>query len=74
MPWGQVGIDAGGSAMFTLTLFPVLTIYAAFSDLLTMTIPNRVSLLLVAGFVPVALMAGLSAPTFSFISRAAPWS
>jgi prepilin peptidase CpaA len=51
--------------MFTLTLltvFPALTIYAAFSDLLTMTIPNRVSLLLVAGFVPVALMAGLSAP------------
>jgi prepilin peptidase CpaA len=51
--------------MFTLillTLFPILTIYAAFSDLLTMTIPNRVSLLLVAGFVPVALMAGLSAP------------
>ncbi len=40
-----------------LFLFPALIAFAAASDLLTMTISNRVSLLLVAGF---CAMAGLS--------------
>ena len=39
-----------------LFLFPSLMAFAAFSDLFTMTISNRVSLLLIAGF---AVMAGL---------------
>ncbi|SFM73734.1 A24 family peptidase [Methylobacterium pseudosasicola] len=38
-----------------LVLFPFLMAYAAASDLLTMLIPNRISLALVAGFVLLAL-------------------
>jgi len=41
-----------------LVLFPLLMAYAAASDLLTMTISNRVSMALVAGFVAVALASG----------------
>ena len=37
-----------------LIVFPLLMIFAAFSDLLTMTIPNRVSLLLVAAYLILA--------------------
>lgn len=43
-------------------LFPLLMIFAAVSDILTMTIPNRVSLLLIAGFAAMA-PAGLSVGT-----------
>jgi prepilin peptidase CpaA len=32
---------------FALILFPMLMVFAAFSDLLTMTIPNRISLVLI---------------------------
>jgi prepilin peptidase CpaA len=42
-----------------LMLFPALMAFAAASDLLTMTIPNRVSLVLVAGFVVLALASGM---------------
>jgi prepilin peptidase CpaA len=42
-----------------LVVFPALMAYAAASDLLTMTIPNKLSLALVAGFVVLALVAGL---------------
>ena len=44
----------------TLTLFPALMAFAASSDLLTMTISNRVSLILVAGFFVMALLVGMS--------------
>jgi prepilin peptidase CpaA len=43
-----------------LLLFPAMMAFAAASDLLTMTIPNRVSLVLVAGFVALALASGMS--------------
>jgi len=43
-----------------LTLFPAMMAFAASSDLLTMTIANRVSLILVAGFIALALLSGLS--------------
>jgi prepilin peptidase CpaA len=43
-----------------LLLFPALMAFAAASDLLTMTIPNRVSLALVAGFVALALASGMA--------------
>ena len=43
-----------------LLLFPALMAFAAASDLFTMTISNRVSLLLVAGFVLLALIGGMS--------------
>lgn len=44
-----------------LLLFPALMAFAASSDLLTMTISNRVSLVLVAGFCVMALATGMSA-------------
>lgn len=40
--------------------FPALVIYAAWHDLSTMTIPNWVSIVLAAAFVPAAAAAGLS--------------
>jgi prepilin peptidase CpaA len=42
-----------------LMLFPALMAFAAASDLFTMTISNRVSLALVAGFVVLALFGGM---------------
>ncbi|HTV38737.1 MAG TPA: prepilin peptidase [Xanthobacteraceae bacterium] len=43
-----------------LTLFPATMAFAASSDLFTMTIANRVSLILVSGFVLLAVMTGMS--------------
>jgi len=43
-----------------LTLFPAMMAFAASSDLLTMTIANRVSLVLVAGFGLLAALIGMS--------------
>ncbi|MGH9809646.1 MAG: A24 family peptidase, partial [Terriglobia bacterium] len=42
-----------------LLLFPALMAFAAASDLFTMTISNRVSLLLAAGFVVLAVAGGM---------------
>src|ERR1043165_10166088 len=42
-----------------LLLFPALMAFAASSDLLTMTISNRVSLILVAGFFFLAIWSGM---------------
>lgn len=47
-----------------LLLFPAAMAFAAAMDMLTMTIPNRVSLLLIAAFFVAALFAGLSAHQF----------
>jgi len=43
-----------------LLLFPTMMAFAASSDLLTMTISNRVSLVLIAGFFALALASGMS--------------
>ena len=43
-----------------LTLFPAMMAFAASSDLFTMTIANRVSLILLGGFVVLAVMTGMS--------------
>ena len=43
-----------------LLLFPALMAFAASSDLFTMTISNRVTLILVAGFFALALYTGMS--------------
>jgi prepilin peptidase CpaA len=43
-----------------LLLFPALMAFAAVSDLFTMTISNRISLLLIAGFVLLAVFGGMS--------------
>jgi prepilin peptidase CpaA len=42
-----------------LLLFPALMAFAAASDLFTMTISNRVSLALVAGFLTLAVLSGM---------------
>ncbi len=46
-------------AVSALVVFPALMAYAAASDLLTMTISNRVSVALVLGFVLMALASGM---------------
>src|ERR1700728_3230854 len=43
-----------------LTLFPAMMAFAASSDLFTMTIANRVSLILVGGFALLAALTGMS--------------
>lgn len=43
-------------------VFPLCLAFAAFSDLFTMTIPNRVSAILLATFVIIAPLAGLGLP------------
>jgi prepilin peptidase CpaA len=48
------------SEAIRLTLFPAMMAFAASSDLLTMTIANRVSLILIGGFI---LLAGLGGVT-----------
>jgi prepilin peptidase CpaA len=45
----------------TLVIFPALMVYAAFSDLFTMTISNWISIILVVAFVVMALLLGLPA-------------
>ena len=44
----------------SLTLFPAMMAFAASSDLFTMTIANRVSLILVGGFFVLAVLTGVS--------------
>ena len=44
-----------------LALFPAMMAFAASSDFLTLTISNRVSLILVGGFVALAVIAGVGA-------------
>jgi prepilin peptidase CpaA len=55
-----------------LIVFPCLMAYAAASDLLTMTIPNALSLTLVATFAVMAVAAGL--PTHTLAMHAAAGS
>lgn len=43
-----------------LLLFPALMAFAAVSDLFTMTISNRISLMLLAGFILLAALCGMS--------------
>lgn len=47
-----------------LLFFPALMAFAAVSDMLTMTIPNRVSLALIAGFIAMAILTGMPLATF----------
>jgi prepilin peptidase CpaA len=50
-----------------LLLFPALMAFAAASDLFTMTISNRVSLALAAGFLALALLSGMG--PYDFLSH-----
>ncbi len=49
--------------LLCLLVFPALMAFAAASDLVTMTISNRVSLALVAGFFALATLTGMDAAT-----------
>ncbi len=53
------------SSALALLLFPALMAFAAASDLLTMTISNKVVVALTAGFFALALMTGLSWPVIA---------
>ena len=46
-----------------LLLFPAMMAFAASSDLFTMTISNRIALILVGGFFALAFVAGMSPTT-----------
>ena len=46
--------------LIRLALFPTVMAFAAASDLFTMTISNRISIVLVAGFFALAFMSGMS--------------
>jgi prepilin peptidase CpaA len=54
-----------------LLLFPALMAFAASSDLLTMTISNRISLALAGGFVLLALVTGMPLATIGMHCAAA---
>src|SRR3954470_13069086 len=58
------GFRMDGTGVMTeaikLLLFPAMMAFAASSDLLTMTIPNRVSLIVLGGFVILAAATGMS--------------
>jgi prepilin peptidase CpaA len=60
------GFISGGSrgamitSIFIITVFPAGMVLAAATDLLTMTVPNRVVLLLLVGFAVLAPLIGLS--------------
>jgi prepilin peptidase CpaA len=54
-----------------LLLFPALMAFAASSDLLTMTISNRLSLALAGGFFLLTLMTGMSLPAIGMHLAAA---
>ena len=57
--------------VISLTLFPAVMAFAASSDFFTMTIANRVSLILVGGFVVLALLTGMSLPNLMWHAAAA---
>jgi len=57
---GSAIAGLGTAGFGLLVLFPFLMAYAAASDLLTMLIPNRISLALVAGFTLLAVTGPMS--------------
>lgn len=52
---------SGLSDVPVLVVFPTLMAYAGASDLLTMTIPNKLSLALMVGFAVLAVLGGMTA-------------
>lgn len=50
--------------ILAFTFFPALMIFSAFSDMFTMTISNRISFALIAGFVVMALVKGMNLEAF----------
>ncbi|MER0238712.1 prepilin peptidase [Fulvimarina sp. MAC8] len=52
------------SYLFLTTVFPLCMIYAAISDIMTMTIPNRLCILLAIAFPMAAYLCGMSTSDF----------
>lgn len=61
----------GFAAAAGFLIFPVAMVYTAVSDLLTMTIPNRLSLALLAAFAVLAPMVGMAPPALGLHLAAA---
>ena len=51
------------TALVILTIFPVCMLFATFYDIFTMTIPNKITLVLIATFAICAPLAGISLET-----------
>lgn len=51
------------TAIIILTVFPVCMLFATFYDIFTMTIPNKITLVLIAAFAVCAPLAGISLET-----------
>lgn len=51
------------TALVILTVFPVCMLFATFYDIFTMTIPNKITLVLIAAFAICAPLAGISLET-----------
>ena len=51
------------TALAILTVFPVCMLFATFYDIFTMTIPNKITLILIAAFAICAPLAGISLAT-----------
>ncbi len=51
--------------LLVLTIFPLAMLLSASMDILTMTIPNKISLALIAGFIVLAPFAGLTWSDFA---------
>ena len=56
----------GPLALLIACVFPTLVIWAALRDATTLTIPNRLTLLVAAAFAPAALVTGLSPAAWGF--------
>jgi prepilin peptidase CpaA len=65
----SLGVDMLQAAVFVI--FPFCMVYAAVSDLLSMTIANRVSLLLIASFAILAPLTGMDWATYGWHFAAA---
>jgi len=51
------------AGLAVLAIFPICMIFATFYDIFTMTIPNKIVLVLLAGFIVLAPIAGMSLET-----------
>ncbi|MFD0988106.1 A24 family peptidase [Methyloligella solikamskensis] len=57
--------------LLIITIFPACMAFAAAMDLITMTVPNRIPLILVVGFACLAPLIGLSLPEIGIQTAAA---
>ena len=61
----DIGTLSGMTGFAILAIFPVCMIFATFFDIFTMTIPNRINLVLLGAFVVLAPLAGMDLVTMA---------